>query len=158
MLVCLVIEGQENVTWRQWVDLAGACETHGFDGLFRSDHYLPFRRPAGWGATDAWSTITALGAVTQRIRLGSLVSPIGFRHPSQLAKVVVTADHVSSGRVELDSERVGWTWTSGVRLPVRIVDRALLGARRVHRGGASALGPVRGPGDVPGRSLSARRL
>jgi len=101
MLVCLVIEGQENVTWRQWVDLAGACETHGFDGLFRSDHYLPFRRPAGWGATDAWSTITALGAITQRIRLGSLVSPIGFRHPSQLAKIVVTADHVSSGRVEL---------------------------------------------------------
>jgi F420-dependent oxidoreductase-like protein len=101
MLVCLVIEGQENVTWQQWVELAGACETHGFDGLFRSDHYLPFRRPAGWGATDAWSTITALGAITERIRLGSLVSPIGFRHPSQLAKVVVTADHVSSGRVEL---------------------------------------------------------
>jgi len=101
MLVCLVIEGQENVTWQQWVDLADACETHGFDGLFRSDHYLPFRRPADWGATDAWSTITALGAITQHIRLGSLVSPIGFRHPSQLAKVVVTADHVSSGRVEL---------------------------------------------------------
>jgi alkanesulfonate monooxygenase SsuD/methylene tetrahydromethanopterin reductase-like flavin-dependent oxidoreductase (luciferase family) len=101
MLVCLTIEGQENVSWQQWVDLAEACETNGFDGLFRSDHYLPFRRPAGWGATDAWSTITALGGITRRIRLGSLVSPIGFRHPSQLAKVVVTADHVSSGRVEL---------------------------------------------------------
>ncbi len=68
--------------------------------MFRSDHYVPFRRPAGWGVTDAWATISALGAITERIQLGRLVSPVGFRHPAELAKVVVTADHVS-GRVEL---------------------------------------------------------
>lgn len=101
MRVCLVIEGQENVSWEQWLALARACEDHGLDGLFRSDHYLAFRRPDGWGATDAWATIAALGAVTERIRLGTLVSPVGFRHPAELAKVVTTADHVSGGRVEL---------------------------------------------------------
>jgi alkanesulfonate monooxygenase SsuD/methylene tetrahydromethanopterin reductase-like flavin-dependent oxidoreductase (luciferase family) len=101
MLLCLTIEGQENVSWSQWVGLAEACESNGLDGLFRSDHYLPFRRSSGWGAADAWGTIAGLGALTHRIRLGTLVSPIGFRHPSQLAKLVVTADHISNGRVEL---------------------------------------------------------
>jgi alkanesulfonate monooxygenase SsuD/methylene tetrahydromethanopterin reductase-like flavin-dependent oxidoreductase (luciferase family) len=70
--------------------------------LFRSDHYLnldglhPER-----GALDAWSTLNALAAVTSTLRLGTLVSPATFRHPSALAKAVVTADHVSGGRVEL---------------------------------------------------------
>lgn len=97
-----MIEGQEGVTWPQWVALARACEEHGLPALFRSDHYLnldglhPER-----GALDAWSTINALAAVTSTLRLGTLVSPATFRHPSALAKAVVTADHVSDGRVEL---------------------------------------------------------
>ena len=94
-----MIEGQEGVTWDQWVALARACETHGFDGLFRSDHYLGFGREGG--SLDAWSTIAALGPLTERIRLGTMVSPVTFRHPSVLAASVVTADHASGGRVEL---------------------------------------------------------
>ena len=48
MRVCLMIEGQEGVTWDDWVALAAACERHGLEGLFRSDHYLGIvRRPAG---------------------------------------------------------------------------------------------------------------
>ena len=101
MDICLMIEGQEGVTWEQWVSLARACEEHGFDGLFRSDHYLSFDHPTEWGTLDAWTTLSALAPVTSRIRLGSLVSPIGFRHPSVLAKSVVTVDHASHGRVEL---------------------------------------------------------
>lgn len=101
MRVCLMIEGQEDVTWDDWVALAGACEEHGLEGLFRSDHYASVMGVSTRGALDAWATITALAGRTQRIRLGSLVSPATFRHPSELAKVVVTADHVSGGRVEL---------------------------------------------------------
>ncbi len=107
MDICLMIEGQEGVTWDQWVDLARACETNDFEGLFRSDHYLSFDHPHERGALDAWTTLSALGAVTERIRLGSLVSPVGFRHPSLLAKSVVTADHASGGRIELGMG-AGW--------------------------------------------------
>lgn len=107
MDICLMVEGQEGVTWDQWVGLARACEANGFEGLFRSDHYLSFEHPHERGALDAWTTLAALGTVTERIRLGSLVSPVGFRHPSLLAKFVVTADHVSSGRVELGMG-AGW--------------------------------------------------
>ena len=75
MEVCLMIEGQEDVT------------------------SVDDRRERG--ALDAWTTIAALAAVTTRLRLGTLVSPATFRHPAVLAKSVVTADHVSGGRVEL---------------------------------------------------------
>jgi F420-dependent oxidoreductase-like protein len=107
MEICLMIEGQEGVTWEQWLNLARACEEHGLDGLFRSDHYLSFDHPEERGTLDAWTTLAALAAVTDRIRLGTLVSPVGFRHPSQLAKAVVTADHVSNGRIELGMG-AGW--------------------------------------------------
>jgi F420-dependent oxidoreductase-like protein len=101
MQICLMIEGQEGVTWEQWRSLAIACEEHGFHGLFRSDHYLSFEHPHDRGALDAWTTLSALAALTSRIRLGSMVSPVTFRHPALLAKAVITADHVSGGRVEL---------------------------------------------------------
>ena len=107
MDVCLMIEGQEGVTWDQWLSLALACEEHGFDGLFRSDHYLSFEHPRELGAFDAWATLAALAAITERIRLGTLVSPVTFRHPSLLAKSVVTVDHASDGRVELGMG-AGW--------------------------------------------------
>jgi F420-dependent oxidoreductase-like protein len=96
-----MVEGQEDVTWEDWVALAAACEEHGLEGLFRSDHYASVMGAYDRGALDAWATLTALAARTGRIRLGSLVSPATFRHPSELAKIVATADHVSGGRVEL---------------------------------------------------------
>src|SRR5438552_4595917 len=76
MDVCLMIEGQEDVTWEQWVGLALACEEHGFAALFRSDHYLSFGHPADWGTLDAWATLAALASRTSRIHLGTLVSPV----------------------------------------------------------------------------------
>jgi F420-dependent oxidoreductase-like protein len=102
MQLCLMIEGQEGVSWPQWVALAQACEQHHIPALFRSDHYanLDGQHPDR-GALDAWATLNALAAITSTLRLGTMVSPATFRHPSELAKVVVTADHVSGGRVEL---------------------------------------------------------
>src|ERR687896_1226743 len=101
MRVCLMIEGQEDVTWEQWLALAGACEEHGLEALFRSDHYESVMGMRERGSLDAWTTLAALAARTSRVRLGTLVSPATFRHPSVLAKSVVTVDHVSGGRVEL---------------------------------------------------------
>jgi F420-dependent oxidoreductase-like protein len=101
MEVCLMIEGQEDVTWEDWRAIAAACEEHGVGTLFRSDHYLSVDDRRERGSLDAWTTIAALAALTSRLRMGTLVSPATFRHPAVLAKSVVTADHVSDGRVEL---------------------------------------------------------
>jgi F420-dependent oxidoreductase-like protein len=97
-----MIEGQEGVSWPQWVALARACEQHEIPALFRSDHYLNLdgQHPER-GALDAWSTVCALAAITSTLRLGTLVSPATFRHPSNLAKLATSADQISEGRVEL---------------------------------------------------------
>jgi F420-dependent oxidoreductase-like protein len=101
MDLCLMIEGQNGVTWPQWVALAKACEAHGIPALFRSDHHLNLDGHEELGSLDAWGTITALAAVTETLRLGTLVSPVTFRHPSALAKLATAADHVSGGRIDV---------------------------------------------------------
>jgi len=110
MRVCLMIEGQEGVSWDQWRALAATAEEAGFEALFRSDHYQSLDGSAPGGSLDAWATVNALAAITSTIRLGTLVSPATFRHPSTLAREVVTADHVSGGRVELG---LGAGWHEG---------------------------------------------
>jgi F420-dependent oxidoreductase-like protein len=99
--VCLMIEGQDDVAWAHWVALAQTAEQAGIEALFRSDHYLSDQDASGHGSLDAWATLNALAAITSTLRLGTLVSPATFRHPSVLAKMAVTADHVSGGRVEV---------------------------------------------------------
>jgi len=95
-----MIEGQEGVTWDDWVRLAHVTEQHGLEGLFRSDHYTAIIRPDA-DAHDAWATLAGLAAITKRIRLGTMVSPATFRHPSVLARMAATVDHISDGRVEV---------------------------------------------------------
>jgi F420-dependent oxidoreductase-like protein len=101
MDVCLMTEGQEDVTWEDWLALARFCEENGVGTMFRSDHYLSVDDRRERGSLDAWGTIIGLGAATRTLRLGTMVSPATFRHPSVLAKLAVTADHVSGGRVEV---------------------------------------------------------
>jgi alkanesulfonate monooxygenase SsuD/methylene tetrahydromethanopterin reductase-like flavin-dependent oxidoreductase (luciferase family) len=102
MRICLMIEGQEDVGWDDWLGLAKACEESEIEALFRSDHYLSVMGRVDRGSLDAWSTISGLAAATSTLRLGTLVSPVTFRHPSELAKNVVTADHIAGGgRIEL---------------------------------------------------------
>src|SRR5438552_17206733 len=87
--LALMIEGQEGVTWEDWVALADACEEHGVETLFRSDHYISGfdeTRPA----LDAWTTIAGLAARTTKLQFGTLVSPVTFRHPSVLARAAAT--------------------------------------------------------------------
>ncbi|HKN62955.1 MAG TPA: TIGR03560 family F420-dependent LLM class oxidoreductase [Gaiellaceae bacterium] len=101
MRLALMIEGQEGVTWKDWCALADACEEHGVETLFRSDHYISQGDEAGNIAHDAWTTIAALAARTSSLRFGTLVSPATFRAPGLLANAAATADHVSGGRIEL---------------------------------------------------------
>jgi alkanesulfonate monooxygenase SsuD/methylene tetrahydromethanopterin reductase-like flavin-dependent oxidoreductase (luciferase family) len=106
MRLALMIEGQEGVTWEEWVALAETCERSGVEALFRSDHYVSGtddRRES----LDAWATISALAAATTKLQLGTLVSPATFRHPSVLAHNAATADEISGGRVTLGMG-AGW--------------------------------------------------
>src|SRR5829696_2356058 len=96
-----MIEGQEGVTWDDWLRLAGAAERLGLEGLFRSDHYFSVQGANGRGSTDAWTLLAGLAARTSTIRLGTLVSPVTFREPALLAKAAVTVDEISGGRAEL---------------------------------------------------------
>jgi alkanesulfonate monooxygenase SsuD/methylene tetrahydromethanopterin reductase-like flavin-dependent oxidoreductase (luciferase family) len=100
MRLALMVEGQEGPSWDDFLALADACEEHGLPALFRSDHYLSQTDPDR-PATDAWTLLGALAARTTKLRLGTLVSPVTFRHPSVLAKAAATVDHISGGRVEV---------------------------------------------------------
>ena len=101
MRVALMIEGQEGVSWQQWCALADACEEHGVETLYRSDHYISQADEAGNVAHDAWTTLAGLAARTSTLRFGTLVSPATFRLPGLLANAVSTVDHISGGRIEL---------------------------------------------------------
>jgi F420-dependent oxidoreductase-like protein len=105
-----MVEGQEGVTWEQWVAIAQTAERCGYEALFRSDHYLSVMGEGRRGALDAWATLAGLAAVTSTLRLATLVSPATFRHPAVLAKNAVTVDHISGGRVELG---IGAGWNAG---------------------------------------------
>lgn len=107
MRYSLMLEGQEGVTWDQWLRIAETCERLGFEGLFTSDHYLSVVRVDEPGSNDAWTLLGALAAKTERLRLGTMVSPVTFRSPTVLAKAATTVDRISGGRVELGMG-AGW--------------------------------------------------
>jgi alkanesulfonate monooxygenase SsuD/methylene tetrahydromethanopterin reductase-like flavin-dependent oxidoreductase (luciferase family) len=110
MDIAINVQGQEGITWPDWLALAAACEEHGIPTLSRSDHYEGFSPAAVDGALDAWGTICGLAAVTRTLRLATLVSPVTFRHPAVLAKLVATADHISGGRIDVG---IGAGWAEG---------------------------------------------
>ena len=106
MRLALMIEGQEGVSWEDWLALAQACEEHGVEALFRSDHYLSGTDPAR-AALDAWAVLPALAVRTSRLELGTLVSPVTFRPAAVLANASATAYEISGGRVSLGMG-TGW--------------------------------------------------
>jgi len=87
--------------------MAQHAESLGFDGFFRSDHYLAMGGDGLPGPTDAWATLPALARETERLRLGTLVTSATFRLPGPLAITVAQADEMSRGRIELG---IGTGW------------------------------------------------
>jgi F420-dependent oxidoreductase-like protein len=103
----LMIEPQQGLSYAEQLEIALLAEELGFEGLFRSDHYQSFPGPAGRPTTDAWAVLAGLARETSRIKLGALVSPVTFRLPGNLAKVVATVQEMSGNRMELGMG-AGW--------------------------------------------------
>ncbi len=101
MRYALMSEPQQGLTYAEILALARAVEDAGLEAYFRSDHYGSFPGPGDQPTTDAWATIAGLARETSRIGLGTLVSPITYRLPGNIAKVVATVDEMSAGRVAL---------------------------------------------------------
>src|SRR5205814_6934714 len=101
MRFALMLEPQQGLSYAEQLEIARLAEELGFEALFRSDHYQSFPGPAGRPTTDAWAVLAGVARETTRIHLGALVSPVTFRLPGNLAKVVTTVDEMSGGRVEV---------------------------------------------------------
>ena len=95
-------EPQQGASYEQLLAVARTAEECGFDGFFRSDHYLKMGAATGLPAyTDAWTTLAGLARDTHTIRLGTLVTPVTFRPVGTFPAIVAQVDHMSQGRVEV---------------------------------------------------------
>ena len=103
-------EPQQGLSYAEILAAARAAEAAGLEGFFRADHYASFPGPPDNPTTDAWATLAGLARETTTIRLGTLVSPVMYRRPGNLAKVVATVDEMSGGRVEVG---LGAGWNAG---------------------------------------------
>ena len=101
MEYCVFTEPQQGATYDELLRCAQATERLGFTGFFRSDHYLTMGGDGLPGPSDAWTSLAGLARETERVRLGTLVSSVTFRHPGVLAIQVAQVDEMSGGRVEL---------------------------------------------------------
>jgi F420-dependent oxidoreductase-like protein len=113
MQLRIFTEPQQGASYRALLAAARAADELGFDGFFRSDHFLPDddfppTGPGGLpGPSDAWITLAGLARETSRVRLGTLMTAATFRHPGPLAVTVAGVDEMSDGRVELG---IGTGW------------------------------------------------
>jgi F420-dependent oxidoreductase-like protein len=85
-------------TWDETRAAAQEFERLGFHSVWLNDHLYGIPNPQV-PIMEAWTTLAAVGAVTTRVELGTLVSPVGFRNPALLAKMAATLDNITAGRV-----------------------------------------------------------
>jgi F420-dependent oxidoreductase-like protein len=121
MRFALMTEPQQGYSYQDLLDTALAAEEAGFETFFRSDHYTSFPGRPGLPTTDAWTTLAGLARDTRRIGLGTMVSPVTFRLPGVLAKIVATVDEMSGGRVEV-GVGAGWNEAEHAQLGIPYPD------------------------------------
>jgi len=95
-------EIERPVRWPELAAMIRTAEEVGFDSIWAGDHFL-YHMPDGMAEApwDAWSLLAAAAAITSRVSLGPLVTPVGFYNPAVLAKKAATVDEISGGRLVL---------------------------------------------------------
>lgn len=88
-------------TWPDLLELVRHAEATGWDGVYFADHFMPNTAEATGPTAECWTTLSALGALVPRIRIGALVTGNTYRHPAVLAKMAAQADIISGGRIVL---------------------------------------------------------
>lgn len=102
MRLTVFTEPQQGASYDDLLRVARHAQACGFEGFFRSDHYLTMGDNDGLpGPTEAWATLAGLARETTTIRLGTLLTCATFRLPGPLAITVAQVDGMSGGRVEL---------------------------------------------------------
>ena len=96
-----MIEPQQGASYDDQLRIAKAAEDLGFDGFFRSDHWVAMSGDGLPGPTDSFVTLGAIARETSRIRLGTMVASATFRLPGVLAITAAQVDQMSGGRLEL---------------------------------------------------------
>lgn len=84
--------------WAAAADAARSFEALGYDSIWVCDHLYGPQSPQ-LPILEAWSMVSALAAITERVEIGTLVTPAGMRNPAHLGKVIATADNIAGGRV-----------------------------------------------------------
>ena len=107
MHFAILLESQEGLTWSALLNVAEHAERLSLDGVYVSDHYGPVDITAARDVLPAWTEISVLAARTSTIRIGSLVSPVTFRHPVDLAHQAIALDVLTDGRIDLGMG-AGW--------------------------------------------------
>lgn len=98
---------QHQLSWTELLRRVRFAEDAGFDGAWVFDHFRPLYGDPGGPCLEGWTLLAGLARETSRIRLGTLVTGMTYRHPSVLAAEAITVDHLSDGRLEL---AVGAAW------------------------------------------------
>jgi F420-dependent oxidoreductase-like protein len=87
--------------WQRTTEVAVLAEQLGFESLWMFDHFHTVPQPTDEITFESFTSLTALGAITKRVRLGHIVICTAFRNPALTAKMISTMDSITGGRVDL---------------------------------------------------------
>jgi alkanesulfonate monooxygenase SsuD/methylene tetrahydromethanopterin reductase-like flavin-dependent oxidoreductase (luciferase family) len=146
--------------WESVKNIVPEADGFGYWGFVMPDHYMWGMKMDGDSTLDSWIALTYLAARTERIRLGTLVTPIPFRPPAILAKMVATFDLISNGRAIL-GVGAGWSQTefegySKWDEPRTRVDRTVEGLELILKLWKSEEGTTSSPASFSGKYYSAK--